>query len=193
MGSTLFWIIVLALSIGFIKAIAEKNIRDTQKKKYNDYKRNGIKKTRNYEVDEHLKNIFKPDRQYFQDLKEKGDEYEKYVSKYFSRQGYTIAEHGQDNGRRDHGIDVIAKKDKEIIFIQCKNWKVSEDYKIDHRHIKEFIGNCTTYMEKNPMFGMCTVKRYFAVSDEIMDYSAERFISENPQSIQKLLLVMPKP
>jgi restriction system protein len=125
-------------------------------------------------------------------LKEKGDSYEKYVSGYFRGQGYTIAEHGLDNGRKDHGIDVIVKKHKEIIFVQCKNWKVSDKHKIDHRHIKEFIGNCTTYMEKNPMYGMYAVKRYFAVSDEIMDYSAERFISENPQSIQKLLLTMPE-
>lgn len=185
MGNTLFWIIILALTIGFIKAIAEKNIKENQKKKY------GIRKKQNDEIEENIKNIFKPKQKYFQELKEKGNDFERHVSEYFRKQGYLVSEHGLDNGKKDHGIDVIARRDKEIIFIQCKNWRTDHSHKIEDHHIKEFIGNCTTYLEKNPMFGMCTIKRYFAVSDECMDYNAERFISENPQSIQKLLLPMP--
>lgn len=156
--------------------IAEKKIKEQQKAKKNEIKKSSYISNKK-EYDEKLKN--------------KGDEYEKFVSDYFKTQGYTIAEHGLDNGKKDHGIDLIAKREKEVIFVQCKNWKISEDYQIDHRHIKEFIGNCTTYIEKNPMFAMCTIKRYYAVSDEIMDKSAERFISQNPQSIQKLLLQLP--
>lgn len=187
MGNSIFWMIVLGLSVMAIKIFSEKSIRDKkrQKKEFDYYKQNGIKK---------VEGTKQENRNYYEfkkELKEKGNEYEKFVSGYFRGQGYTIAEHGIDNGKRDHGIDIIAKRDKEIIFIQCKNWKVSDQHKIDHRHIKEFIGNCTTYLEKNPMFGMCTIKRYFAVSDECMDYNAERFISENPQSIQKLLLPLP--
>ena len=50
----------------------------------------------------------------YQVNKEKGDMYEKYIADYYREQGYTISEHGQDNGRKDKGIDVIAKKEKEI-------------------------------------------------------------------------------
>jgi len=187
MGSEIFWLIVLMLSVMAIKIFTEKSISEKkrQKKEFDHYKQNGIKK-----VDDNKNSNFNYG-EFKKELKAKGDEYEKYVSGYFRGQGYTIAEHGLDNGKKDYGIDLIVKREKEIIFIQCKNWKVSDEHKIDHRHIKEFIGNCTTYIEKNPMFQMCTIKRYFAISDEIMDYTAERFISQNPQSIQKLILKMP--
>lgn len=123
--------------------------------------------------------------------KKKGDDYERFVGEHFKKQGYTIAQHGLDNGKKDHGIDIIAKKEKEIIFIQCKNWKVSKKYTITHSHLKEFIGNCSLYMEKNPLYATYTLRRYYAISNEIMDKSAEIFIKENPTMIQKLLLTMP--
>jgi restriction system protein len=124
--------------------------------------------------------------------KKKGDDYEKFVGEYFKKQGYIIAQNGLDNGKKDHGIDIIAKKEKEIIFIQCRNWKVSKKYPIKHNHLKEFLGNCSTYVEKNPIYTTYKIKRYYAISNEIMDKSAETFISQNYTIIQKLLLRMPE-
>lgn len=198
MGTFIFSVLMLGAIWKIVDMMRETKIREEKKarieriissaEKSKESRKSGIERIR-----ENSEKAFNTDefrKEFRKSLKEKGDNYERYVSKYFKDQGYTIAEHGLDNGKKDHGIDLIAKKEKEIIFIQCKNWKESEEHKIDHRNIKEFIGNCTAYMEKNPMFTMCTIKRYFAVSEEIMDYSAEKFISQNPQSIQKLLLEM---
>lgn len=193
MSGTIFFIIMAMIGIKIMIMLAEKKAKDDAKKRL--FNTTGMTTERAKKIYERSKREEKNKttidyKTLIENSKEKGNQYEYHVAEYFRKQGYRIAEHGRDNGKKDHGIDVIAKREKEIIFIQCKNWEVTVKYKIDHRHIKEFIGNCTTYIEKNPMYNNYTIRRYYAIPDEIMEYSAERFISENPQSIQKLLLPM---
>jgi Holliday junction resolvase-like predicted endonuclease len=102
-----------------------------------------------------------------------------------------VLEHGKEYGKLDKGIDLIAKKEKEVIFIQCKNWKADGKVKIDHVKIKEFIGNVATFLEKNTVYKDYEVKRIFAVAEPILDKSAIEYIKANKNIVRYLHLPMP--
>ena len=77
---------------------------------------------------------------------EDGKAFEKYVGEIYQKRGYEVDFRGLELGVKDGGIDLIAKRNGQIILIQCKNWKVKNS--IEHNHIKEFYGNCNFYIDK---------------------------------------------
>lgn len=51
-----------------------------------------------------------------------GLEFERYCGYLYEKKGYQVKYHGILNGKVDGGIDLIAKNNKETIYIQCKYW-----------------------------------------------------------------------
>jgi len=49
-----------------------------------------------------------------------GQVYEKYVGQVLEEEGYDVTYNGLDKGFFDKGVDLIAQKDNQIHFIQCK-------------------------------------------------------------------------
>jgi len=145
---------------------------------YNQYKEDRISK-------EEKKKIFEKNRKerYKKHIKEtaqKGRIYELYINDYFKKLGYTTKAFGEIHGKKDHGIDLIIKKEKNITFIQCKNWKQDGKYKIKHSHLKEFIGNTTAFIEKNKDKAEgYNIKRLYVTSFDILDNSAKHFLRDN--------------
>ena len=84
--------------------------------------------------------------------KEKGNRYEAFIADHYRRLGYVVWEHGKEKGRKDRGIDLIVKKGKEVTFIQCKNWKESTRFKIDHKEVKASRTEAKAFMKENPLF-----------------------------------------
>lgn len=113
--------------------------------------------------------------QRMKELREKGKEYEEFVAGYFKIDGYEIELHGIKNGVKDKGIDIICKKDNELILIQCKNWRADTKYKINHEKLKAFVGCCTEYVNENKLFDK-NIKLKFITSNYILDKSAEMFL-----------------
>lgn len=107
----------------------------------------------------------------------KGEEYEKLISEHYRKQGYKVIENGKIQGKKDGGIDIIAKKKNELILIQCKNWRKDGAYKITHNDLKTFLGNCTPYTE-NIDKNKIKVERLFITSADILDSSAKAYLSE---------------
>jgi len=120
----------------------------------------------------------------------KGKEYEKFVGKYFEKQGYFIKYNGIEKGKKDNSIDIIAMKKEEVIFIQCKNWKENGKYKISHKDIKAFIGDTHTFIKENSQYKNYKIKRLFVISGKILDKSAYAYIKEHQDTIRYLLLKM---
>jgi len=110
--------------------------------------------------------------------KEKGLEFEKFVAGHFKLDGYEIVLNGLKKGKKDKGIDIVCTKDNELILIQCKNWKEDSKYKIKHTHLKEFIGNCTVYVNDNNLLDRNT-KLKFITSNYVLDASAKNYLEEN--------------
>jgi len=110
--------------------------------------------------------------------KEKGEEYEQFIAKYYTEKGYTVWEHGKEKGRLDQGIDLIVKKNKEIIFIQCKNWQENTRFKIDHVRIKASRAEARQFMLNNPLFKGYENKFRYTISNDCMHPSAVKYIEE---------------
>lgn len=106
----------------------------------------------------------------------KGKRYERKVSQYYRSKGYNVIEYGLEKGFNDEGIDVIAKKDNEILLIQCKNWKGSK--RIGEPMIQQFYGSTCfftkRYYEKEMQAGIKIMSLYAVPSKKIFRYRALR-------------------
>lgn len=112
------------------------------------------------------------------EYKEKGEKYEAYIAEYYRSLGYEVIEHGKIMGRKDGGIDLIAKKESEIILIQCKNWGSRA---IKHSHIKEFLYNAKTFIEENNLND--EIEYLFVASNDTFDKSAKGFIYHTKEKV----------
>lgn len=120
----------------------------------------------------------------YQAKKEKGDLYEAFISNHFRAQGYKIAEHGKENGVKDHGIDIIAKKGKEVLFIQCKNWSVTQSRRVKSDDMKIARQNVLDYKVKNPLYEMYDMKILYVLSENVLHGSAYHYVQENSHEIE---------
>ena len=114
----------------------------------------------------------------------KGREYEEFVARYYEQLGYLVWEHGKEKGRKDNGIDLIAKKDKEIIFMQCKNWSASSSYKISHKELKSTRQEVSDYIEKNPIFKNYNQRIIYILSNDVLHKSAYHYLEEYKEFIE---------
>ena len=131
--------------------------------------------------DQELLNAIKNFKSKKETLKEKGDHYERYIAEYYERLGYYVWEHGKEKGKLDQGIDLIVKKKKEIIFIQCKNWNENTRFKIDHKEIKASRTEARAFMKENPLFIGYKMKFRFTISSNCIHMSAIKYIEENSE------------
>ncbi len=65
----------------------------------------------------------------------------------FYKLNKNVIYYGLENGKKDNGIDLIIEDEKNITFVQCKNWVSNDHYKINQKDLRAFIGNC--YMFNN--------------------------------------------
>lgn len=146
-------------------------------------------------IKENKKKIFEENRKqrtkkHYQDISNKGREYEVYVAEHFEKLGYKVKNHGIIHGKKDKGIDVIVMKGKEITLIQCKNWKKDSKFKVNHEKIKAFIGDTTAFLDNNKdKADGYTIKRLYITSNDVLDSSAKHFIEEN-RVVEHMILPM---
>lgn len=119
-----------------------------------------------------------------QKKKEKGDLYEEFIANHYRTQGYKVAEHGKDNGVKDRGIDIIAKKGREILFIQCKNWNANSNKKVTSDDMKIARQNAQDYKNNNPMYEIYNIKILYIMSENILHGSAYHYMQENSEIIE---------
>lgn len=108
----------------------------------------------------------------------KGKEYEEYVAKVYRSRGYHVTEYGKQQGLLDHGIDLIAKKQKEIVLIQCKNWNENGKWEIKHKDIKAFQTDARTFVEDKPILRSCLLTARYTISGDFIHQSAIKHIEE---------------
>ncbi|MEA2110599.1 MAG: restriction endonuclease [Campylobacterota bacterium] len=124
--------------------------------------------------------------------KEKGDAYEAFIANHLREQGYTIAEHGKDNGVKDHGIDIIAKMNRNIYFIQCKNWSAQSSYKVRDKELKVSRQDARDYMMKHPLYvsGGYKMKLLYIVAEDVFHKSALYYAEEHKEIIECQVMPM---
>lgn len=98
--------------------------------------------------------------------------YERYVGYLYEKEGYDVDYVGIFNGFEDLGRDLICKKGKEHIVIQCKNW--SQFRTIYEKHIFQFFGTVFQYKDENPAVNTSAI---FYATTSLSDV-ARRFAKE---------------
>ncbi|MDD5400150.1 MAG: restriction endonuclease [Sulfurimonas sp.] len=181
---TIFWIIFFILFIVGIFATIKTELPKRLKKEREIWEEEKNKKLIN---NDEKKRIFednrkKRTREMHQNNARKGKEYESFVAEHFKNLGYKVKEHGLIHGRKDSSIDVITMKDKEITFIQCKNWREDSKHKITHEKIKAFIGDTEEFLRKEENIDKAvgyTIKRLYVTSNDVLDNSARYFLKDS--------------
>lgn len=121
----------------------------------------------------------------YQERKKRGNDYEIHVGKYYETQGYKVIYNGLINGKKDDGIDLLADNEHETLLIQCKGWQTAE---IKQKHLKEFIGNCTTYLEDNPHLKEKNTKRVFITSSENSERGLDKYLTQHIGKIEYIIM-----
>ncbi len=135
-----------------------------------------------YEMTEY--NLYMNSTLFFCDLESKnrnnvsGSEYERFIADKYKKSGYKAILNGIKKSYNDAGIDIIAENDTTILLVQCKNWAQSNQYKINQKDIRAFIGDCFLYMRNNP--ASKKIGFHFIVSHkDFLTKSAEIFLRQN--------------
>lgn len=107
-----------------------------------------------------------------------GNAYEFFISKKYEEQNYQVELNGIKKSFEDGGIDIIAIKEDSIVLVQCKNWAMSNNYKITQKDLRAFVGDCFLYLKDKPLDKK--VSYHFIVSHEnILTGSAKIFLDKN--------------
>lgn len=106
---------------------------------------------------------------------QKGKDYEFYLKNHFQNLDYKVFPNGYVKGVKDGGIDLLAYKDKEMLLIQCKNWKNSPKQK----DLKAFVVDCENYIKSNQAnIKEKSLRMLFVTSCKDMDNGVKFFIDE---------------
>ncbi len=108
-----------------------------------------------------------------------GNSYEIFIANKYKETGYEVENRGVKESFNDGGLDIIAIKDNNIVLVQCKNWTMSNSYKINQKDIRAFVGDCFLYL-KDIDLEQKKVSYHFIVShNNILTESAEIFLKQN--------------
>lgn len=108
----------------------------------------------------------------------KGLDYEKYISELYQKRGYTVWEHGIEKGYKDLGIDLVVKKDDEIVLIQCKNWNEYKKYKVTQKDIKAFRSSGRDFLDQNPYMKKYKLSLVMQLSGNFINTYAIEYIKQ---------------
>ncbi|MDD2790436.1 MAG: restriction endonuclease [Sulfurimonas sp.] len=105
-----------------------------------------------------------------------GEEYEKFVGKKYESAGYIVDYRGLNLGKKDGGLDLIAENATSIVFVQCKNWIETDNYQIESRDLRAFIGDCYLFLLQNTIDKRLAF-HYIISDNEMLSESAKYFIN----------------
>lgn len=111
-----------------------------------------------------------------------GEDYERFIGEKYKQAGYSVIFHGIEKGYHDQGIDIIAETNEAICLVQCKNWLDSNNYRVNHKDIRAFIGDCFIYIRENNL--QRKVNMHFIVSDEKILDGGAKYLLENSSIVQ---------
>jgi restriction system protein len=123
---------------------------------------------------------------------QKGKDYEAFVSSYYETLGYDVKAFGFERRKSDGGIDIVAIKNNEALFIQCKNWNKDAGYKINHEKIKAFIGSVSVFKINYPEYKDVKEQLLYIASEDIFDSSAKKYCQENKEYVRYKVLPIDK-
>jgi len=81
---------------------------------------------------------------------EAGRAYERYIGYLYESDGWGVYYQGILEGREDLGRDLICRKGKKTLVIQCKRWSLKKKKVIHENHINQLFGTTIKYRIDHP-------------------------------------------
>ena len=78
-----------------------------------------------------------------------GREYERYIGYLYEQDGYDVNYFGIEKNKEDLGRDLICKRNKEILIVQCKCWSNKQKKIIHEKYINQLLGTTLEYYYEN--------------------------------------------
>lgn len=91
------------------------------------------------QYDYDYKGLFRCDLEERNRKVQSGNEYEKFIANKYRQSKFEVFENGIKKSLNDGGIDLICINENKIILVQCKNWSMSKNYKINQKDLRAFI------------------------------------------------------
>lgn len=110
--------------------------------------------------------------------------YKNFIAEHYKKEGYTLWNHTEDKGMDDKNINYIAKKQREIILINCRG--DAEDITIEE--IKHFEAQKAAFIEENPIFANYNISLMYNMSGFFLTEEAFWYIQENSNKISYQIL-----
>ena len=117
-------------------------------------------------------------KRYTDAIKEK-EEYNLLVRNYYTDKGYILWDFSEKKTQDNRNINYIAKKDREIILMNCPN--TPNDITLDD--IKEFESQKDEFLVKNPVFEDYEIKLQYNLSSFALSESAFTYIKDHTEFI----------
>lgn len=175
-----------------LKIEYKRTILDNHKLKEENIKLSEDLKSLNHEKNLLLNKIKKYENRskYYENIK-KGKDFEKKVEEYFKDQNYLVENRASKYGKKDNGIDLIAKKDGIYYLIQCKNYDTVNG--IRQKTISKFNGDCWDIINNSNKLTNKNTKFLFIISNkESLHYGALKYFEENRNKCEYLVYKLQK-
>ena len=82
---------------------------------------------------------------------EAGRDYERFVGWLYEKDGWDVSYVGALKGKEDMGRDLVARRGRTTLIIQCKRW--SAEKTIHEKHVLQLFGTCVLYDLENGLGG----------------------------------------
>ncbi|MDD5359354.1 MAG: restriction endonuclease [Sulfurovaceae bacterium] len=106
------------------------------------------------------------------------EEFEEHVKHFYEYYGYSVHVTSIIGDQKANGIDLIAKKDKTIIFIYCKYQNEESQKLVTKEDAINFENEVENYLNKNALFksSLYHKKMKFVTSGDFLESSAAEYI-----------------
>lgn len=107
------------------------------------------------------------------------EEYKQLITEHYKKKGYTLWNFNKEKTQDNKNINYIAKKNREIILMNCPN--TPNDITLED--IKEFELEKDKFIVKNPIFSDYHIKLQYNLSSFALSESAFSYIKDHTEFI----------
>ena len=105
--------------------------------------------------------------------------FRKHVVEFYNNQGYNVWNHTDDTGENDKGINLIVKKNRNIILIRCHLATI--DISIDN--LKEYEKQRDKFILENPIFEDYNITLRYSLTGFFLSENAFWYMQEHTKLI----------
>ena len=115
----------------------------------------------------------------FLDVCETSNEYKSFVANHYKERGYTVWEYSKGRDMGSESLDLVLKKSKNILLVECRNCKKN----IDMEQILNFETQTDKFLEQNRIFKNYKIKLRYTMASLLLEEEAYDYIKSHSDRI----------